>query len=84
MQQTSSTDLELFYSSPTTRSSTDSSRSRTEERSINPVNGWDTAWEKTGEMLKGIKQRMKDDPRRGNPNRMSPAFFSPDVMLTPL
>lgn len=74
MEQTSSTDLELFYSSPDARTSTDSSRSRAEERSINPVEGWTAAWEKTGEMLRGIKQRMKDDPRRGHPNRTSRAF----------
>ncbi|GHJ90474.1 hypothetical protein NliqN6_6876 [Naganishia liquefaciens] len=67
MQQTSSTDLELFYSSPDARSSTDS---HAEERSINPVVGWDAAWSKTSEMLSGIKQRMKDDSRRGHPNRM--------------
>lgn len=74
MQQTSSTDLELFYSSPhPPRSSTESRRSsRDTERSINPVEGWERAWEKTGEMLQGVRERMKDDPRRGHQNRESP------------
>lgn len=69
MQQTSS--IELFYSSPhPPRSSTESRRSSGDtERSINPVEGWERAWEKTGEMLQGVKERMKDDPRRGHQNR---------------
>jgi hypothetical protein len=72
MQQTQSTDLELFYSSPTpkqARTSTDSKSSAESERSINPVVGWDVAWEKTQEMMRGVKERMKTDPRKGNPNR---------------
>ncbi|KAJ9092949.1 hypothetical protein QFC19_008547 [Naganishia cerealis] len=92
MRQTESTDLELFYSSPKPkqdRTSTDSKRSSTAsggeaERSINPVEGWDTAWEKTQEMMRGVKERMKVDPRKGHPNHKtsSASSLSPSKHLT--
>ncbi|KAJ9099127.1 hypothetical protein QFC21_004006 [Naganishia friedmannii] len=84
MQQTQSTDLELFYSNPTpkqARTSTDSKTSAAaaadSERSINPVVGWDAAWEKTQEMMRGVKERTKTDPRKGNPNPELPVLTIP-------
>lgn len=74
MEQTTFSDLEVFYSSPpksikeeenTSRSSSDDD----EPRSINPVKGWEQAQEKTLRMLKEVVDRAALDPRKGQPHR---------------
>lgn len=40
-----------------------------EERSINPVDGWETAWAAVDKDLEGLKMRAEGDERKGVPNR---------------
>lgn len=66
MLQTSSSELEVFFIS------VDSS-SKSEERSINPVDGWDKAWTRVRTEIEVLKTRAKSDERRGTPNRTNTA-----------
>lgn len=65
MEQTSSSELEVFFSSPTSASDQE------EERSIKPVNGWDAASKRSEAGMKDLKERIKGDGRGGVPNRES-------------
>lgn len=72
MEQTSSSDLEVFYSAPPRAADAkEGSESEDEERSINPVEGWEEAQSKTEKMLKEIVERAATDPRKGQPHRES-------------
>ncbi len=75
MEQTTSSDLEVFFTaSPSSTSkgkqpASSEEEERVEERSINPVTGWEEAWKRSEEGLVGVKERAAVDSRKGNVNR---------------
>ena len=72
MEQTSSSELEVFFSAPATKSSLD------EERSINPISGWSKAWDRVESEISALKTRVGSDSRLGAEvtNRKSKPSFS--------
>lgn len=73
MEQTNSSDLEVFYSAPPRPEAKGKAEadSEEEEHSINPVTGWKEAQAKTEKMLKEVIERASTDPRKGQPHRES-------------
>jgi len=63
MEQTSSSELEVFFlpSDQTTMVQAD--------RSINPLEGWEAGWAAVEKDLEGLKMRSQSDERKGEPNR---------------
>jgi len=64
MEQTSSSELEVFFLPSPSTSAQDQS-----ERSINPLEGWEAGWAAVEKDLEGLKMRAGSDERKGEPNR---------------
>ena len=67
MEQTSSSELEVFFL-PALEGKSDV---QSADRSINPLNGWESGWAAVEKDLESLKQRARADERKGEPNRES-------------
>jgi hypothetical protein len=64
MEQTSSSELEVFF-----LPSSDQTFEAPSERSINPLQGWESGWAAVEKDLEALKTRARSDERKGEPNR---------------
>ncbi|KAG7528615.1 hypothetical protein FFLO_06038 [Filobasidium floriforme] len=72
MEQTSSSELEVFFLPSPSTSGHDQS-----ERSINPLEGWEAGWAAVEKDLEGLKMRAGSDERKGEPNPDLPVTTVP-------
>jgi hypothetical protein len=63
MEQTSSSELEVFFLP------SDQTALIQADRSINPLEGWEAGWAAVEKDLEGLKMRAQSDERKGEPNR---------------